>query len=75
MLGTREEQKQQMKMMAILAEATNKRPCKKCSSRGFEGWDEMKGQYIPCICVIKASVKIKMEKFKNGQTTTTPEKP
>ena len=75
MLGTKEEQKHKMKMMGVLAESTNGRPCKKCFSRGYEGWDEKLGQYVACDCIIKASIKIKMEKFKNGQTKRTPEQP
>jgi hypothetical protein len=48
--------------MAMLAERSSGNKCHKCMQRGYESWDIELLQYIPCICVIKAANKAKLQK-------------
>lgn len=66
-LGTRKEQEKSLKEMAIIAQATNNRECKKCFGRGYSGWSEKLNQYIPCNCITKATDKIRLNNFRNKQ--------
>ena len=64
-LGNREEQKEKMLEMYRIAKNINGKGCEDCFGRGFEGWDAVKGFYIPCDCITKAARKIRMEKIRN----------
>lgn len=63
-LGNREDQKIKFKEMIEIAERVNGVICTKCYRRGYESWNAEMGQFIPCICVVKAARKIELEKRK-----------
>jgi len=59
---TREQQKENLKQMAELAEKTNGSKCNKCDGSGVDSWSMKMLQFTPCICIVKAVKKIEKEK-------------
>ena len=54
---SREDQQRDFKEMAEVAERINGHSCNKCYGLGHVGWHIKFEQYLPCTCVIKASLK------------------
>lgn len=57
-LGTRDEQREKMREMSMLAEKENGCACKKCNGTGYRGWHLELQQYLPCNCINKAAQAI-----------------
>ena len=63
-LGDRDEQKEKMKEMSIIARRIlGMRTCKTCNDTGYESWDSINNQFLPCPnCVMKAAQQAVLEK-------------
>jgi len=72
-LETKEKQKENMAEMAQLAEKVNNGKCKKCDGIGFDGFDIVHGYYTPCICVVKAVNKLRIQEMQKVPHETLPE--
>ena len=54
-IRTQDEQKQDLREMARLAEQVNGKHCYKCDGSGQDGWITHAKQYAPCVCIVKAT--------------------
>ena len=72
-LETKEEQEKHLLEMARLAEKVNHTTCDKCYGRGYDGFDIVHGYYTPCICVVKAVNKLRIQETQKVPHETLPE--
>lgn len=63
---TKAEQILEFEEMVKLAGTEN---CKKCYGRGYEGWSDALGCFLPCDCLIKAEKSITLERIKKREIT------
>jgi hypothetical protein len=64
---SKEQQKEEIKQIALLVEKHTGKVCKKCSGRGYESWNTIYGTYILCDCIINRGEEIRKDKIKNNE--------
>lgn len=64
---SKEQQKEEIKQIALLVENHTGKVCKKCNGRGYESWNSVYGTYILCDCIIKRGEQIRKEKIDKNE--------
>lgn len=64
---SKEQQKEEIKQIALLVENYTGKVCKKCNGRGYESWNTVYGSYVLCDCIINRGEEIRKEKIKNNE--------
>ncbi len=64
---SKEQQKEEIKQIALLVEKHTGKECKKCNGRGYESWNTVYGSYVLCDCIINRGEQIRKEKLKNNE--------